>query len=372
MNLWQTLQQRLGWKLFISYLVVIVVGAVSLVIAAEWQVPTALGRHMDSMSSFIGSDMAMMADLNASFQAAVNEVLLVAAGTALVAAVLVSLFITRRIVTPIQAMQQASQRIAAGDYEERTTVVGQDELGALANSFNQMAQTLAETEKRRRQLIGDVAHELRTPLSSIKSVMEGLIDGVLPAEPATYLNVQHEVSRLQRLVHDLEELSRAEAGQILLELHPTPPALLIQTAVNRLQPQFEDKGIRLRLDIQPDLPQVVVDSGRIIQVLLNLLGNALQYTPEGGQVTVRAWANSTEVAIAVQDTGLGIAPEHLRHVFERFYRVDKSRSRVGGGSGIGLTISKYLVEAHHGRFTATSLGSGQGSTFTFILPVRRE
>ncbi len=198
--------------------------------------------------------------------------------------------------------------------------------------------------------------------------MEGLVDGVLPAEPATFLNVQHEVSRLQRLVHDLEELSRAEAGQISLELQLTDPADFIQVAVERLQPQFEVMNVELHLDLEDNLPRLQVDSGRMTQVLLNLIGNALQYTPSGGEVTIRAWTDNSELCIAVQDTGMGIPAENLPHVFERFYRVDKSRSRAGGGSGIGLSISKHLVEAHNGRISAASPGPGQGSTFTIVLP----
>jgi histidine kinase len=231
-----------------------------------------------------------------------------------------------------------------------------------------MAHTLAETEKRRRQLIGDVAHELRTPLSSIKTVMEGLQDGVLALEPTTFLNIQREVSRLQRLVHDLEELSRAEAGQIHLEFEAVNPATFIRAAIERLQVQFDDKGISSRLELADELPLVRVDVARMTQVFLNLLGNALQYTPTGGQVAVSAWANSNNVIVTVQDSGIGIPAEHLQHVFERFYRVDKSRSRSGGGSGIGLTISKYLVEMQNGRITAASSGPGQGSTFTVTLP----
>jgi histidine kinase len=293
----------------------------------------------------------------------------VAATAALVTAILVSTFITRRIVRPIQEMQVASQRIADGRYEERVQVGGEDELAELAHSFNQMVQQLAQTEDRRRQLIGDVAHELRTPLSSIKSVLEGLQDGVLPAESATFLNLQREVGRLQRLVQDLEELSKAEAGQITLELETTNPTTFVQMAVNRLARQFADKGVQLHTKVQADLPLVNVDVPRMTQVMLNLLGNALQYTPSGGQVTVRAWAKDHEVHIAVQDNGVGLAAEDLRHVFERFYRVDKSRSRSGGGSGIGLTIARHLVEAHHGRLVATSPGLEQGSTFTITLPV---
>lgn len=364
------IRQRLGRKLFFSYLIIILVGVVSLAVTAEFHAPSALDRHMASMETTMGSNMGgMMTDLTANFRTAVNEILLVAAGIATLTAVIISSFVTRRIVSPIQQMKEASQRIANGRYDERVQVIGEDELADLAQSFNQMAHTLAQTEERRRRLIGDVAHELRTPLSSIKSVMEGLEDGVLPAEPATFHNVQHEVGRLQRLVQDLEELSRAEAGQIPLELEVVNPVAFIQAAAERLKMQFDDKSVDLRLELVEDLPLVQADTARMTQVTLNLLGNALQYTPSGGQVAVSTWANSNKVIITVQDTGIGIPAEHLRHIFERFYRVDKSRSRTGGGSGIGLTISKHLVEAHNGHLTAASPGLNQGSTFTITLPI---
>jgi len=365
----KSVRQHLGWKLFISYLVIIVVGVVSLVVAAEFHTPTALDRHLAQMETMMGGDMGgMMADLSENFSRAINEVLLVAATAAFVTALLVSTFITRRIVSPIQEMKRVSQRIASGRYDERVQVTSDDELGELARTFNQMAHQLAQIEERRRQLMGDVAHELRTPLSSIRSVMEGLVDGILPAESATFADIQHELSRMQRLVRDLEELSRAEAGQVSLEMVPTDPAAFIQPAVARLQAQFEDKGVKLRTEIGSTLPRANADAERMTQVMLNLLGNALQYTPAGGQVTVHAWANGNDVHIAVQDTGVGLTAEQLRHVFERFYRVDKSRSRAGGGSGIGLTIARHLVEAHNGRIWTESPGPGQGSTFTITLP----
>jgi histidine kinase len=361
------IRQHLGWKLFLSYLTIILVGIVSLAVTAEFHTPAAIERHMTNMA--MGDNMSgMMADLTENFSRAINEILLVAAATATVTAVLVSTFVTRRIIRPVQAMHAASRRIANGRYDERVEVTGEDELAELARAFNQMAHQLAQTEERRRQLIGDVAHELRTPLSSIKGVMEGLQDGLLPAEPATFHNVQREVSRLQRLVYDLEELSKAEAGQIPLEPEATHPATLVQTAVDRLALQFEDKGVQLQNELPPDLPVVHVDPARLTQVMLNLLGNALQYTPAGGRVIVRAWANDNEIHLAVQDTGIGLAAEQLPHIFERFYRVDKSRSRAGGGSGIGLTIARHLVEAHNGRLTAASPGLNQGSTFTVSLP----
>lgn len=170
-------------------------------------------------------------------------------------------------------------------------------------------------------------------------------------------------------MHDLEELSRAETGEIHLDPQPVALADLVDAAADRLGLQFEDKRVRLRVDLPADLPGAWAEPSRITQVLLNLLGNALHYTPIGGQVTVRAWREGREVVMELRDTGIGIPAEHLPHIFERFYRVDKSRSRTGGGSGIGLTIAKYLVEAHGGRIWVTSPGPNQGSTFTFTLPL---
>jgi two-component system sensor histidine kinase BaeS len=265
-------------------------------------------------------------------------------------------------------MVRASQRIAAGEYRERVPVAGTDELAELAHAFNRMASVMEQTEQRRLELIGNVAHELRTPLSSIQVMVEGLVDGVLPADPTTYVDFQREIKRLQRLVYDLQELSRVEAGQIVLKLEPEEIGALVQSAADRLRPQFEDKAVKLELDLANNVPVVPVDADRMMQVLVNLIGNALHYTPPGGRVCVRLERHGDRVRIQIQDTGIGISPEHLPHIFERFYRVDKSRSRAGGGSGIGLTIAKHLVEAHGGTISVTSPGPNQGSTFTFTIP----
>jgi histidine kinase len=192
-----------------------------------------------------------------------------------------------------------------------------------------MASRLEQTEARRLELIGNVTHELRTPLLSIKGYMEGLIDGVLPAEAATFQQVYREADRLQWLVHDLQELSRVEAGAYKLNLHPTAPGRLVDGVVARLSHQFEEKDVALEIDVQPDLPPVRADEDRIGQVLLNLVGNALQYTPSGGRVSLSARREGDRVRLSVEDTGLGIPSEHLLHIFERFYLVDKSCSRAG-------------------------------------------
>lgn len=383
-------RQHLGMKLFLSYLAVILVGALVLGIATRFTTPTAFNRHLGMMAQ-MGNNSGMMgmmtdetdnrpglrrgqgsgnaSELYTSFQQSFSEALTWAALAAGVAALVVSLFLSGRVVTPVRAMMSASQRIAAGHYEERVQDRGADELGQLAQSFNQMAAKLQQVESMRRQLIGDVAHELRTPLTAIKGSMEGLMDGVLPASAETYHQIHQEADRLNRLVDDLQELSRVEAGAYEMDLHPVDISSLVKTVVKRLGGQFEEKDVKLTVDLPPDLPLIQADDDRMIQVLTNLISNALRYTPEGGEVTLRASKSGNQIQVTVKDTGVGIPPEHLAHIFTRFYRVDKSRSRQAGGSGIGLTIAKYLVEAHGGRIWVESGGQDQGSVFTFTLPL---
>jgi signal transduction histidine kinase len=379
MSLITRLRRRLGWKLFVSYLTVILVGIIVLASAAEFVVPSAFERHLAAMARLMGDASAgMETDLFTNFRRAVNEALILSTLAAFLVAVAVSVFVSRRIVTPVREMMTASRRIAEGHYKERVSVPGDptwdelDELGRLAVSFNQMAAQLEQIEATRRELIGNVAHELRTPLATIKGSVEGLIDGVLPAEAVTFQQIYREADRLQRLVTDLQELSRVEAGAFDLQIRSMPVPDLVQATVARLNRQFDEKGVSLEADMPVNLPPVQADEGRIDQVLLNLVGNALQYTPTGGQVRVTAHRQKDEVHITVSDTGIGIAPEHLPLIFTRFYRVDKSRARVGGGSGIGLTIARHLIEAHGGRIWAESRGPGQGSTFTFTLPISHQ
>lgn len=376
------IRRHLGIKLFISYLTVILVGVIVLATTAEFVVPSAFDRHLAAMSAMMSPMMGdsttnLELDLFNNFRAAVTEAMILAALASSVVAVLVSLLVSRQVVAPVREMMLASQRISEGHYNERVQVSVDvskdelDELSQLALRFNRMAASLEQTEVMRRQLIADVTHELRTPLTAVKGSMEGLIDGVLPADEGTYQQIISEADRLQRLVNDLQELSRVEAGAYELNIHSTRVSDLLAAVEARLGRQFEEKGVSLEIALPNDLPQVLADEDRIGQVLLNLVGNALQYTPPGGKVQVTATAQSGEVYIAVSDSGMGIPAEHLPHLFTRFYRVDKSRSRAGGGSGIGLTIAKYLVEAQGGSIWAQSEGAGRGSTFTFSLPTAR-
>ena len=368
-------RRSLSWKIFLSYLIIIFVGIIVLATAAEFVVPGAFDRHLSAMSNMMTGSSTMNMDLFTNFRAAVDEALVFAATAAFAMAVVISVFVSQRVVVPVREMMLVSQRIAHGRYDERVRVPGgapideADELGQLALSFNQMTTRLEQTETMRRQLIGDVTHELRTPLTGIKGYMEALIDGVLPADAETFQQVYREADRLQRLVDDLQELSRVEAGAYPLNIHPVSASSLVDGLSTRLGHQFVEKGVTLVCDVPDNLPLVKADEDRIGQVLLNLAGNALQYTPSGGAVRVTVRRQGNEIQFAVADTGIGIPLEHLPHVFTRFYRVDKSRSRARGGSGIGLTIARHLVEVHGGRIWAESAGSGQGSTFTFTLPI---
>ncbi len=362
-------QRNLSARLFLSYVIVILTGVIVLIGAVQIQTPAAMERHIAQMQQHIGNDPALEEDLRVNFISAINEITLTATLVSLVVAMAVSLFTSRRIVEPIRGMMRASREIAAGHFHRRVAVVSEDELGALAQSFNQMAEALELTEQRRLNLIGDVAHELRTPLTNLRTMLEALTDGVLPPDPATFQTMHHEVLRLQRLVQDLQELSRAEAGEMAMFPEKVDPAQLVSRVVDRLALQYHDKGVALHVNIAPDLPAIFVDPARITQVLVNILGNALQYTPQGGQVWVSVRRAGEAIQFVVRDTGRGIPAEDLPHIFERFYRVDKSRARASGGSGIGLTISKHIVEAHGGRIWAKSEGLGKGSEFGFTIPM---
>lgn len=377
MTMWNAVRRRLALKLFLSYLAVVAVGMIVLAATVELAIPSAFERHMVGMSSMMGmmgSDIGMDSVYD-SFSAGANEALWLAGLAASLAAAAASIFVSRQVVAPVQKLTRASRLLAEGRYELRVPVPAgspetHDELARLAQAFNRMAGQLEQTEAMRRQLVGDVSHELRTPLTAIKGSLEALIDGVLPAEPETYHQIYREADRLQRLVDDLLELSRVEARAYELTRQPLAVADLFKTAIQRLGRAYTDKGVDLRVEPLPNLPQFQGDPDRLGQVLINLLANALQHTPTGGQVTLRARQAGGEIHVSVQDSGAGIPAEHLKHLFTRFYRVDKSRSRQsGGGSGIGLTIARHLVEAHGGHIWAESPGEGQGSTFTFSLPV---
>jgi histidine kinase len=387
---------KLGWKIFASYLLVLVVSGLVLIVSTSYAAPTAFAQHVRQMGWMVEMEDAeaqemmsqgqgqgqqhrhgsggtrsqqLVADLEENFRQTLNTALLRSALAATLTTVILSLFVSQRITQPIRQLVKASHRIASGHYGEHLVIKSHDELGELTQSFNSMAAKLAETETLRLQLIADVSHELKTPLASITGYMVGLQDGVIPATDETFQKVQREADRLQRLVHDLQELSRAEAGQLPMKVQPCDAGQLIHDTVEWIRPQFEDRGVLLNVEVPSECIQVRCDYDRVRQVILNLLGNALQYTPEGGRVTITLTNGEGVAAFKVVDTGMGIAQENLERIFQRFYRVDKSRSRASGGSGIGLTIASHIVRSLGGRIWAESDGIGKGSTFCFTLPL---
>jgi histidine kinase len=381
-------RSHLTAKLFGSYLLVVLIGMAAIWVTTRFTTPAAYNRHLQFMElQLMGGEMMMgqgpwqgqgrggqqqggvMADFYRNFQASFNESLIVAFVAASVVGLVASYVLSRSIIAPVQSMKSASQRIAEGHYGERVKSYGTDELSQLAASFNQMAEQLEQVETMRRRLIGDVAHELRTPLTAIKGSAEGLMDGVLPASGETYQQIHNEAERLNRLVNDLQELSRVEAKAIPLDIHPADVSRLLKTVTKRMQFQFDEKRVALNLSLPHSPILVLADEDRALQVFTNLLGNALQYTPENGTVTVTIEREKDAAKFSIRDTGVGIPAEYLAHIFDRFYRVDKSRSRAHGGSGIGLTIAKYLVEAQGGRIWAESAGENKGSLFVFTLPL---
>ncbi len=367
---------QLHWKLFVSHLIIITVAVVALLSTAngiasmvlEQGVPVYPGFSVLDETSQWQPDPAVKDVMLNRFQIAVQEAMIIATAVALATAVLMSLFISRRIVEPLQAISAMSQRLAQGFYRERTVVNTEGELSELNRNINQLAEALEQTEQRRRALLADVTHELRTPLSTIEGYMEGLLDEVVQPNNQTFQLILRESVRMQRLIEDLELLSRAEAGQIRISPRAIDLRHVLETQTLRMNPQFEEKGITLESKLTDTILAVWADPDRIEQVVINLLTNALRYTPTDGHVGVHAWTEEDRIVVAIRDTGIGIAPEHLPHLFERFYRVDKSRSRASGGSGIGLTIARHMVYAHGGDLYAESPGPGLGSTFYFTLP----
>jgi histidine kinase len=368
--------RQLRWKLFVSHAVIIVVAVAVLLATAQILVQSSIVDRSPltlvvepAPPRQIVSEASQTDAIQGRFETILEQALLVAGFGAMAAAVIVSLFVSRRIVEPLQDLTAVSRRLAQGYYRERTRISSDDELAELSQSINQLAEALDQTEQRRLALIADVAHELRTPLTTIEGYMEGLLDGVIAPDQQTFSIIQSEAARLRRLTEELGLLSRAEAGEISNQPRPCSPEALLRDLAARFQAQFAACGVDLALDVPPDPPQIHADPDRIAQVVINLLSNALRYTPPGGRVTVTLLPFEDYVRLSVGDTGQGIAAEHLRLIFERFYRVDKSRARASGGTGIGLTIARHMVYANGGEIWAESEGVGMGATFHITLPV---
>ncbi len=328
------------------------------------------GYFEEAMGHPAGDSAGSMMDslTLAAFQNAIRTSLFAASLTALGAAVVVSLALSARIAGPVRRVVVAARRIAQGHYAERVPVDDPGEVGELASAFNQMTGSLEATERRRLQLVGDVAHELRTPLTTLDGYLEGLQDGVISADPETWSLLRIETRRLTRLVNDLQDLWRAEARELPLAIGVVPLGELLRDVMDRFAPEAQRAGIDVRVASAGSDLQVLADRDRLDQIIGNYLANALRYSPAGSTVTLSAAASNSEVVSAVADQGVGLTPEQRQLVFERFYRIDPSRSRALGGSGIGLAIARALASAMGGRVWAESAGLGHGATFYVALP----
>ncbi len=325
------------------------------------------GQQIGTLLSVQTADVA----LDAQGQAFLDRVRwsLVWAGLAATGlALALGLLVSWRLTAPLGRLTNAAHGIAQGNLGQRVSVAGGDEIGELGDTFNQMAANLQQAETLRRNLMADIAHELRTPLTVIQGNLQAMLDGIYPLDQAQVASLHDETRLLTRLVDDLRELALAEAGHLRLERAPVDLVTLARTTAANFAPAAETAGVELTVEAAPDAPEITGDADRLGQVLRNLLSNALRHTPAGKRIIVRVGRSGDQVFCVVEDTGAGIAPEDLPHVFDRFYRGDKSRSRRSGGTGLGLAIARQLVLAHGGKIEVES-SVGQGTTFTVSLPI---
>lgn len=359
--------RSLRTRLFASHIAVVLVGLVTMLVMGNRLAPTFVDEHIRAMESTMGGSMghSVAVDLETGVLGGFNRALLVAGAASTVTALLVAAFASGRVLRPLEAVGRATRRLAGGSYAERVSIPDESELADLAEDVNQLAAALQDTEQRRIQLISELAHELRTPLATIKGYMEGLTDGVFEPTEEIFAAAGREATRLERLANDLSTLSRFEGGP--LDLRPAPADLgaIAREVAAHLEPQFRDKDVELVIADQPPIP-VVVDPDRIAQVFTNILGNALSYTASGGRVELSAGTDNATAWVTVSDTGKGIDPSQLEAVFDRFFRGERSSP---GGTGIGLTIARRIARLHGGDVTAHSDGTGTGSSFKISLPV---
>lgn len=305
-------------------------------------------------------------DSDLNFIATLNRLLIwAAAGSALIA-LAIGLLMARWLATPIVNVVRTAKRIAMGDYKDRVSQKSSTtEIVDLTRTINSLAETLGEQDALRKRLTADVAHELRTPLATLQSHLEAMIDGVWEPDTARLESCHEETARLSRLVGDLENLSRYEKENLQLDLKPINLSALLGRIVANFENQFKQKNIRLEYNSAELYAEA--DEDKLIQVFINLVSNALKYTNEGGAVGISMIEYDCMAEVRVSDSGIGIPAEDLKHIFERFYRTDKSRSRMTGGSGIGLTIAKAIIDAHHGSISVESTLNA-GSVFVVRIP----
>lgn len=302
-----------------------------------------------------------------TFAWVLTRALLGAALASFIVALLLSLILSSTITTPITAVIAAARRLQRGEMNARVRTQASGELAELAHSFNAMADGVAAAQVQRQQLVADVAHELRTPLTVVRGYLEALADGVIAPTPEALRGVHDEAVHLQRIVEDLQDLTLADARELNIQRERVDLAGLVRGIAEGFALQAREKGVGFACSIPEDILAVTGDARRLGQVVRNLVANGVAYTPAGGRVDIAVSKSGEGVEVSVTDTGIGIETQDLPHVFDRFYRTDKSRARATGGAGLGLTIAKRLVEVHGGRIGVQS-ESGRGSRFWFYLP----
>jgi signal transduction histidine kinase len=360
----------LAGRLFAAQALVVFVGAVTLGLVAVAVGPAIFRDHLRQVFGQV--DPATARHVEEAFASANAISLGLALLAALVAALGVSAYVAQRVARPVGQLAEAASDVAEGRYEARVSVTGMGaEFDTVAEAFNAMAARLADVETTRHRLLADLGHELRTPVATIEAYVEAAEDGVAVADEDTWLVLRAQTDRLRRLAEDLAAVSRAEEHRLDLHRRRVVAAELVRSALAAARPRYTTKGVTLDERITPDAGEVDADAERMGQVLGNLLDNALRHTPAGGRVTVAVDRDGPTVRFTVTDTGEGIDPEHLPHLFERFYRADRARDRDHGGSGIGLAIARAIVTGHGGRVAAGSAGRGAGATFTVELPARQ-
>jgi two-component system, OmpR family, sensor histidine kinase BaeS len=360
----------IGVRLLLAQTLVVVAGAATTWIVAAIVGPPLFREHLHRAGVAAESSEQMHAEEAYTYSTAIS--IGVALGVSALAALVVTWYFSRRVQRSVVAVSSAAAAVADGRYDSRVSPpqLG-DDFDSLARAFNQMADRLESVETTRRRLFGDLAHEIRTPVSVLEAYFEAVEDGVKTLDTETISRLREQTRRLVRFSEDLAALAQAEESHA--SIAPTSVAIdgLIETAVTASADPFAAKGVTLITEVDDDLPTLWADRHRLGQVLANLLDNALRHTARGGQVAIAANAADGKVTITVTDDGEGIRAEHLPHVFERFYRADAARDREHGGAGVGLAIAKALVEAHGGHIAASSHGPGTGATFTIVLPVHR-
>jgi signal transduction histidine kinase len=334
------------------------------------------GRSISSQNS-AGQPVTVQSPED-TFLSRINRYIWLAGLIALAIALLLGLLLTRQIIRPLHSLNHGARQLSRGDLTYRVKVKSRDEIGQLADSFNAMAQKLANSEQARRRLVSDVAHELRTPLTIIQGTVDGIQDGVFTSDQEHLDTIREQTVLLNHLVTDLRDLSLAESGQLKLDLSDVDLVELSRRKISQFARQALQKNIHLELVVPAPLPAIRLDSKRIEQVISNLISNALRFTPAGGHIEVTLTAENGDLqsgsgwlTIGIADSGEGIAAEHLPHIFNRFYRVETSRSRSEGGTGLGLAIVKQMVEAHGGQVSVVSQ-PGRGSTFSVRLPYQAQ